>query len=208
MRLRARKKCCGEEKMEPNPIRYYPLLKELAQLFDLESNIDTVLAVSMIKLNQYMDTERSSVFLFDPLRQVLTSFSSLDLDQREIQISKSVGVSGWVFENRTAAIVNNAYDDNRFHRKVDELTGFRTRNLICCPLIDYKDKCLGTLQSLNKKGGDFTREDLALLDLAARMVAVALSNSRRYNDIRITNEARRKFIAQILHNAGDLPEMQ
>jgi hypothetical protein len=40
------------------------------------------------------------------------------------------------------------------------------------------------------------------------MAGVAISNSRRYNDIRITNEARRKFIEQIRHNFGDLPEMQ
>jgi GAF domain-containing protein len=77
-----------------------------------------------------------------------------------------------------------------------------------CPLIDHKDKCLGTLQSLSKKGGDLTGEDLELLDLAARMAGVAISNSRRYKDIRITNEARRKFIEQIRHNIGNLPEMQ
>ena len=166
--------------MEKSMIRHYRLAKELSQLFDLESNIDAVLAVSMYKLNQFMDSERSSIFLFDPLKQQLTSFSSQDLAKQEIRISKSSGVAGWVFEHRMPAVIKNAYDDNRFYGGIDVMTGFHTRNMICTPLINYKEHCLGTLQSLNKKSGDFTTDDLELLDLTARLVAVAINNSRLY----------------------------
>ena len=178
------------------------LANELARLFDLESNIDTMLSYAMLKLNLHMDSERSSIFIFEPLKQQLTSFSSLDLEKHEIQIPKSVGVTGWVFEHREPAIVCNAYEDNRFYRGVDDVTGFQTRNLICTPLIDYRKRCLGTLQSLNKKTGDFTANDLELLDLAARMLAVAINNNRRYSEMMITNEARKKFIEQIVNKIG------
>ena len=188
--------------MEKSAIRHYRLAKELSQLFDLESNIDAVLAVSMYKLNQFMDSERSSIFLFDPLKQQLTSFSSQDLAKQEIRISKSSGVAGWVFENRMPAVVNNAYNDNRFYSGVDVISGFHTRNMICTPLIDYKEHCLGTLQSLNKKSGDFTTGDLELLGLTARLVAVAINNSRLYSEIQTTNMARRKVIKQIINNIG------
>ena len=188
--------------MEKSAIRHYRLAKELSQLFDLESNIDAVLAVSMYKLNQFMDSERSSIFLFDPLKQQLTSFSFQDLAKQEIRISKSSGVAGWVFENRMPAVVNNAYNDNRFYSGVDVISGFHTRNMICTPLIDYKEHCLGTLQSLNKKSGDFTTGDLELLGLTARLVAVAINNSRLYCEIQTTNMARRKVIKQIINNIG------
>ena len=194
--------------MEERAIRPYRLAKELSQLFDLESDIDTVLSVSMYNLNQFMESERSSIFLFEPTKQQLTSFSSLDLEKHEVRIPKSVGVAGWVFENRKSAIVKNAYEDKRFYRKVDEMTGFRTRNLICTPLIDHKDHCFGTIQSLNKITGDFTKEDLELLDLTARMVAVAISNSKRYNEILITNDARRKLIKKIMGNIDHLSKKQ
>ena len=42
----------------------YSLAKELSQLFDLEGKIETMLSVSMYYLNQFMDSERSSIFLF------------------------------------------------------------------------------------------------------------------------------------------------
>ena len=158
--------------------RPYRLKQELLKLFDLETRVDTVLSVSMYKLNQFMESERSSIFLFDPLQQQLTSFSSLDLDKQEIRMSKSSGVAGWVFEHRLPAIVNDAYGDSRFFSGVDDVTGFRTRNLICTPLINYNDNCLGTLQSINKKCGHFTSDDLDLLNLVAALVVGAINRNR------------------------------
>jgi len=163
------------------------LVTELSQLFNLETSLDTVLAVSMYKLNQYMASERSSIFIFDPLNKQLTSYSSLDLAKQEIRMSKSTGVAGWVFEHRMPAIINDAYKDSRFFRGVDDMTGFRTRNLICTPMIDNNGKCLGTIQSLNKKNGDFTTDELELLDVTARLVAAALNKNRGYDEILTTN---------------------
>jgi hypothetical protein len=59
--------------------------------------------------HQYMDSERSSIFVFDPLNKQLTSYSSLDLGKLEIRIPKSTGVAGWVFEHRMPAVINDAY---------------------------------------------------------------------------------------------------
>ena len=190
--------------MNESMTRSYRLAQELTQLFDLEGQIDTMLSVSMYYLNQFMESERSSIWLFQHWNKQLAIFSSLDLEKNEIRIPKSCGVAGWVFVNRKPAVVNNAYEDSRFYREVDDMTGFHTHNLICTPLLDPKDQCLGTLQSLNKKIGDFTTDDLELLNLAARMVAVAINNSRRYDEIVATNDARRKFIKKISGNIGDI----
>ena len=174
--------------MENSTNRSNHLAAELSQLFDLESYIDTMLTVSMYKLNEFMNSERSSIFIFDPSKKQLTSFSSLDLAKQEIRMSQSFGVAGWVFEHRKPAIVNDAYNDSRFYRGVDNLTGFRTRNLICTPLIDDKAFCLGTIQSINKKSGNFTSDDLDLLDLTARLVADAINRSGRYSENLTRNE--------------------
>jgi adenylate cyclase len=188
--------------MKESTTRSYGLAKELAELFDLEGKLDTKLSASMYHLNQFMESERSSIWLYQHWNQKLAVFSSLDLEKNEISILKSCGITGWVFVNRESAVVNNAYEDNRFCKDVDDMTGFHTHNLVCSPLLDTKDHCLGTIQSLNKKAGDFTTDDLELLNLAARMVAVAIKNSKHYNEILVSNEARRKFIKQISGNLG------
>ena len=190
--------------MEERTTRSYRLAEKLSQLFDLESKIDTVLSVSMYYLNQFMDSERSSIFLFQHWNQQLTIFSSLDLEKHEICIPKSCGVAGCVFVNRQPAVVNNAYQDSRFYKAVDDMTGFKTRNLICTPLLDFKENCFGTLQSMNKKSGDFATEDLELLNLAARMIAVAINDSRQYTERLVKKEASRTVIRQIAENSGNI----
>jgi len=189
--------------MEEGMTRSYRLTKELTRLFDLENQMDTVLSVSMYYLNQFMESERSSIFLFQHMNERLAVFSSLDLKKHEISIPKSSGVSGWVFVNREPAIVNDAYEDDRFYKEVDLMTGFHTRNLICAPLFDAKDNCLGTIQSLNKTTGDFSADDLELLNLAAGMVGAAIKSSRLYNEVLVASEARKKFIKQISDNIGN-----
>ncbi len=188
--------------MNESMTRSYGLAKELSELFDLEGKLETMLSISMYHLNQFMDSERSSIWIFQHWNQKLAIFSSLDLEKNEISIPKSCGVAGWVFVNRESAIVNNVHEDSRFYRDVDDMTGFKTRNIVCTPLLDTKDNCLGTIQSLNKNTGEFTTDDLELMNLAARMVAIAINNSRQYNEILVTSEARRKFIKQFPGNIG------
>ena len=190
--------------MKESMTRSYRLASKLSQLFDLESNIDTVLSLSMYHLNQFMNSERSSVFLFRRWNQQLTVFSSLDLERNEIRMPKSCGVVGWVFVNQQPAIVNDAYEDSRFYKMVDNMTGFHTRNLVCTPLLDSNDHCLGTLQSLNKKSGDFTTNDLDLLNLAARIVAVAIKSNNHYTELLVVNNARKKFIEQVSDNKREI----
>jgi adenylate cyclase len=190
--------------MEESMTRPYRLTEKLSQLFDLESKIETVLSVSIYYLNQFMDSERSSIFLFQHWDQQLTIFSSLDLEKHEVRIPKSCGVAGWVFTNREPTVVNNASEDSRFYKDIDDMTGFKTRNLICTPLLFSDHQCLGTIQSMNKREGNFTNDDLELLKLAAGMVAIAINNSKRYNELLVTNEARKNFINKITANTGNI----
>lgn len=187
--------------MKESMTRSYRLTKELSQLFDIEGKIDTTLSVSMYYLNQILESERSSIFLFQHWNQELTIFSSLDLEKQEISIPKSCGVAGWVFINSKPVIINNAYEDSRFSKDVDDMTGFRTRSIVCAPLLDSnRSTCIGTLQSLNKLNGDFTPDDLDLLQLAASMLTMAINNSKRYDELTVTNEARKRFFMNIANN--------
>lgn len=162
--------------MTTDSIRFFNLAMELLQPQNLKSRIETILAVVMYNLNQAIASEKSSIFLSDVLGQQLISFSSLDLERGEVRIPLSFGVTGWVFENRKSAIVDDAYNDSRFYCGVDAVTGFRTRNIICTPLIDHKNCCLGTLQSMNKINGSFGIDDLGVIALIAHLAATALSN--------------------------------
>lgn len=42
--------------------------------------------------------------------------------------------------------VDDAYSCQNFNSKIDEMTGFRTRNLLCCPIVDISGKNIAVLQ--------------------------------------------------------------
>lgn len=47
-----------------------------------------------------------------------------------------------------------AYHDVRFNPDIDKVTGFRTRTILCYPVLSSTNELLGVIQMVNKKKGD------------------------------------------------------
>jgi signal transduction histidine kinase len=70
--------------------------------------------------------------------------------------------------------------DKRFSNKYDKKTGFKTKSMICVPLV-AKDEPIGALQVINKKSKKpFTQTDFKLLTGMAQQIAVAMENAKLY----------------------------
>ncbi len=105
-------------------------------------------------------------------------------------------------------------DSRHFNPDFDRQTGFRTRSVLCVPLIS-RGKVLGVIEVLNKINGDFNDDDLHLLQSIATSVSIALENSQLYQETLSMAEHERgirkmfqKFVPReivdkIIHNAGD-----
>ena len=174
-------------------------LLNFGQLITSEMNMEVLFEVIMIQTNQVMDTERSTVFLHDEKFNQLWSLAATSMKRNEIRIPSDYGVAGWVFQNRTPLIINDAYNDPRFYSEVDKKSGFRTNNIICIPLINKKGKCIGILQALNRNSGDFTDDDRELLTSVSHYVAIALENAKLYEDLKVLDKARERVINHLSH---------
>ena len=174
-------------------------LFQVAQHITSEINMDVLFEVIVEETNRIMGTEMCSVFLIDEDGQDLCSLISTDLGRDEIRIPKDHGVAGWVFCNQTPAIINDAYQDPRFYPGVDAETGVRTRNILCIPLISRTLQCIGTLQAMNKKGGDFTDEDRELIYKLGNYATIALENAKLYEDLKALDQAKEKVINHLSH---------
>jgi class 3 adenylate cyclase/putative methionine-R-sulfoxide reductase with GAF domain len=164
-------------------IQRYKLLLRVGRVITSEMSLDALFGVIMDQTNEVMNSERSTVFLHDSRSHELWSLVATGMKESEICIPDDSGVAGWVFQSKTPMIINNAYDDPRFYSEVDKKTGFRTKNIICVPVINRKKECIGTLQAINKKDGDFTDEDKALLTSMSDYAAIALENSKLFEDV-------------------------
>lgn len=85
---------------------------------------------------------------------------------KELRLEIGQGIAGSSAKLMQPIIVNKPYEDSRFDRKFDIITGFLTKNILTIPLI-HKNKCYGVIEVINKIKGDFNEEDLNFLsDLA------------------------------------------
>jgi len=191
-----------EERQLRNQINRYNRLFQIGQLITSEMDFDKLFEVIVKQTNELMDSERCSVFLIDQNQTHLTAFVSTDLKRDEIKVPINSGVAGWVYTNKTPLVVSDAYADHRFYRGIDEKTGFETRNILSVPLINGEYKCIGTLQTLNKKSGPFTGDDKEILLHLANYVTIALENSRLYEELKNSDRAKQKVIHHLSHELG------
>jgi signal transduction histidine kinase len=174
-------------------------LFNFGQLITSEMNMEVLFEVIMIQTNQVMDTERSTVFLHDEKFNQLWSLVATSMKKNEIRIPSDYGVAGWVFQNRTPLIINDPYNDPRFYSDIDKKSGFRTKNMICIPLINKRGRCIGALQALNKNSGEFTDDDRELITSISHYVAIALENAKLYEDLKTLDKARERVINHLSH---------
>lgn len=103
-----------------------------------------------------------------------------NFDGLRIKIGQE-GVSGWVAATGEPVIVQDVEENPQFCADIDDRTGFKTRNLLCVPMIS-NGRVTGVIELLNKKSGTFNDEDLRALKSVASSAAIALENSRLFGE--------------------------
>ena len=91
--------------------------------------------------------DRCSLFLLDSERQELASYFVDGFSK--LTLSASEGIAGLVASTGSVLNISDAYSDKRFNSRIDELSGYRTRNLLCFP-IRAQSEILGVCQMINK----------------------------------------------------------
>ncbi len=175
----------------------HEVLFRVGQAITSEMNLLALFEVIMEQTNQMIGAERSSVFLYDQDTKELWSLVATGMKTNEIRIPSDQGVAGWVFQNRVPAKINDAYGDPRFSTHVDKRSGFRTRNMLSVPLFNQSQQCIGVLQTLNKKQGDFSDDDMDLLVSMSHYVAIALENSKLFEEVKRYSERLKETLHHI-----------
>src|SRR5260370_9916511 len=109
-------------------------------------------------------SERASLFVYDEKTDELWSRYAAGLDSGEIRIPSHAGIAGTVFTTGITENIPDVYADARFDQSVDRATGYRTRSILCMPIVNNAGARIGVTEVLNKKGGAaFSTRDEARL---------------------------------------------
>jgi putative nucleotidyltransferase with HDIG domain len=102
---------------------------------------------------------------------------------RQVKLSTKYGIAGQVARTGKPLIVNDVARSEKFHKMIDDTTGFQTRSLVCAPLL-VQHRILGVIEVLNKlDGSEFGENDLDAVLSVATTTAIAIENTRQYQTI-------------------------
>jgi adenylate cyclase len=133
---------------------------------------------------ELLDAERSTLFVYDPKTDELWSSFATDVGAGGIRIPANAGIAGTVFTTGKTMNIPDAYADPRFDQRVDKRTGYRTRNILCMPIISKTGARIGVTQVLNKKGSaPFSAKDESRLRAFTAQVAVSLENAQLFDEV-------------------------
>jgi len=153
---------------------------EVARRLGGTSDVEEILGLIIDALRDLLGAERATVFQYDAASHELYSRVAHGLDdsaRREFRFKVERGLASECCTTRRLINVPDCYADPRFSPEVDRRTGYRTRNLLCIPLVATDGSIVGVGQVLNKKGGTFSETDEFIAEALGMQAAVALQRA-------------------------------
>ncbi|MDF2178558.1 ATPase, T2SS/T4P/T4SS family [Aliiglaciecola sp. CAU 1673] len=128
---------------------------------------------------EMFSAERMSIFQRRRQHQDLVARFKTGKEIREIKVPITPqSIAGYVALSQLPLLISDPYNSEelqaihprlRFADKFDKSSSFKTRNIICVPIMNT-GVLLGVMQIINKHRGDFTSEDLDLANELAAMI--------------------------------------
>lgn len=177
-------------------INYKSIIKRLHFFQDISQNILSKKPLHKL-LDEIINTSKSllhaeacSLLLYDKSDKLL-HFHIVSGKKKKALTNKTVkpgeGLAGWTAKNKRVLKIDDCYKDQRFNREFDKRTGFKTRNMLCAPMI-RKNELIGVIQVMNKKGRKhFTSQDVDLFTALCSECALAIENAR-LAEVEVKNE--------------------
>jgi GAF domain-containing protein len=154
-------------------------LQEIAHAFNSTLDLEHVLALVMAKINELLGVEAGSVTLLSKDRQELvfhTLVGGAPDVLKDMRMPASEGIVGWVVSHGKSLLVPDVAQDPRHYVQMDVKSGFKTKSILCVPLIT-KGTVIGAIEVLNKIDGDFDADDLRMMESLALSAATAIENA-------------------------------
>ncbi len=147
----------------------YVKIAEFGKKLSSENDIDLAIELIAEEAKSLLEVERCSIFIVDSEAMMLWTKHSDGIGR--IAIGLDSGIAGDTYSKQEPQLVNNPYEDARFLPKIDEKSGFTTRNMMTVPIFNSKREVIGVIQLLNKNNGDFSAQDLDVLTFMANYVS-------------------------------------
>ena len=129
-----------------------------------------------------LNCDRASLFLLDKVSDSLIVSTGEGIKKAQIRVPKDKGIVGACFLEKRKVRIDDAYLDKRFNKEVDKKTNYRTRSILCYPMINNEGECIGVIEAINKLIGLFNDDDEELLKILSYQACIIYRNLSSYDD--------------------------
>ena len=179
---------------------FHDVAKTLTSSLDLDSILQTI----MEKMAEYFRPDTWSLLMVDEEHNELyfaIAVGDAAEALKDVRLKVGEGIAGWVAKNGEQLIVPDVYTDPRFAKRIDEVTQWETRSIICVPL-NSKHRVLGVIQLVNVDMKGFSDQEVFFLHALCDYAAIAIENSRaveKIQELTITDDCTGLYNARHLY---------
>ncbi|HIG26502.1 MAG TPA: GAF domain-containing sensor histidine kinase [Verrucomicrobiales bacterium] len=163
-------------------------VKEITALFEVSNrlresqDINTILREIILISKEILSAEACTLGLLDEGNfqidfHIVTGEKSEKL--KDVSVRPGQGILGCCVKQEATINVPDVSADERFDDSFDESTDFKTRSILCVPMI-HQQKCIGAIEVINKlrEAPEFTETDEKVLNIIADQAAAAIEYGR------------------------------
>ncbi|NIM93724.1 MAG: GAF domain-containing protein [Anaerolineales bacterium] len=178
------------KKKQPVKVKQLERIVEISRYLSSTHDLDQLLQAIVDVAIELTQSEGASILLFDTASGELRFEAGPDFqrnDLKTISVPLENSVAGWIFTHARPMVIQDAANDPRVYREVDQTLSSHTISLLGVPL-KVKEKPIGVIEAINKQNkGQYTEDDLAVLETLAGQAAIAIENVRLLNKLQEAN---------------------
>jgi adenylate cyclase len=149
-------------------------LLDVATIVTQTQGLTAVMKEIGVELNELLGCERSTLFAYDKDAEEMWSVIANEGETEHLRVQASSLVAGYTAITGEVVNLHDPYGDQRFNPAFDRQRDFRTRNVLCVPIVNRRGWVVGAVQADNKIDGTFDDEDVNVLRAIASQLGVAI----------------------------------
>ena len=181
------------------------ILHDVAKALTSSLNLDSLLQTIMEKVATYFRPDTWSLLMTDDEHHELyfaIAVGDASESLKSVRLRIGEGIAGWVAKHGEPLVVPDVTKDERFASRIDQMTQWKTRSILCVPL-SSKNKVLGVIQLINVEMSSFGNDQFMLLQALADYAAIAIDNARaveKIQELTITDDCTGLYNARHLYS--------
>lgn len=184
------------------------ILASLSELMGTSMSFEEVTAAAMRFTSAMMGADGSSLLLVNRKEGNLSFYITLGEKAdplKSVTLAQGEGIAGFVAQTGVPMIVSDVTREKRFSKRVDQITGFKTRSIACVPL-RVRDELRGVIEVVSERVGTFRDKDLDMLTAIAGPIAIMIDNARLIDEAKGLHDrleragrVKAEFLATMTH---------